>query len=80
MFLNLKKFFNLIKNLKIELIPKKSNILVVTDDINYLLIKKLLPRDTHYIGFPEKVNLLILIYSILGKKLSSHLSLNYLKN
>ena len=40
MFLNLKKFFNLIKNLKFELIPKKSNILVITDDINYLLIKK----------------------------------------
>ena len=41
MFLNLKKFFNLIKNLKFELIlKKKSNILVITDDINYLLIKK----------------------------------------
>lgn len=80
MFLNLKKFFNLIKNLKFELIPKKSNILVITDDINYLLIKKILPKDTHFIGFPDKVNLLILIYSILGKKLSGHLSLNYLIN
>ena len=80
MFLNLKKFFNLIKNLKFELIPKKSNILVITDDINYLLIQKILPKDTHFIGFPDKVNLLILIYSILGKKLSGHLSLNYLIN
>lgn len=80
MFKKLLKNINYLKKINFTLKFKNAKYLVLSDNLNSILIKKILYKNTNFIDFPNKINFFIFLITIFKKKKSESFSINYLIN
>lgn len=62
------KNINYLKKINFTLKFKNSKYLVLTDNLNSILIKRILYKNTNFIDFPNKINFFIILITIFKKK------------